>query len=160
MHFTDYVLPAESPWAGRTLGELKFGNKYNVHVVSILRGHRRINIPGAGVRLFPQDKLQVIATDEDLTSFSKDMEQVSALDADVVEKSEMELRQFRIDARSPFLGKTLKDAGIRENYHCLIVGVERGDGTLHAPDPCEPFLEGDVVWIVGESADVHRLAMP
>ena len=157
LHLTDYVLPAESPWAGRTLGELKFGNKYSVHVVSILRGRRRINIPGADMRLFPQDKIQVIATDEDLTAFSKDMEQSSALDADVVEKSEMQLRQFRIDGQSPFLGKTLKDAGIRENYHCLIVGVERGDGTLHAPDPHEPFMEGDVVWIVGESADVHKL---
>lgn len=158
LHLTDYVLPSESPWAGRTLGELKFGNKYNVHVVSILRGHRRINIPGAGMRLFPQDKIQVIATDEDLTTFGKDMEETSALDADIVEKSEMELRQFRIDRQSPFLGKTLKDAGIRENYHCLIVGVERGDdGTLHAPDPHEPFLEGDVVWIVGASKDVHSL---
>lgn len=158
LHLTDYVLPSESPWAGRTLGELKFGNKYNVHVVSILRGHRRINIPGADVRLFPQDKIQVIATDEDLTTFGKDMEETSALDADIVEKSEMELRQFRIDGQSPFLGKNLKDAGIRENYHCLIVGVERGDdGTLHAPVPQEPFLEGDVVWIVGASKDVHLL---
>ena len=41
----------------------------------------------------------------------------------------MILRQLRIDANSPFLGKTLKDAGIREKYHCLIVGVERGGET-------------------------------
>ena len=58
---------------------------------------------------------------------------------------------------SPFLGKTLREAGIREHYRCLIAGVERGDGVLHAPAPTEPFLEGDVVWIVGESRDVYRL---
>ena len=40
---------------------------------------------------------------------------------------------------------------------CLIAGVERGGETLHAPDPHEPFVEGDVVWIVGESADVYKL---
>ena len=56
-----------------------------------------------------------------------------------------------------FLNKTLKEAGIREKYHCLIAGVERGGETLHAPDPHEPFVEGDVVWIVGESADVYKL---
>ena len=55
------------------------------------------------------------------------------------------------------LNKTLKEAGIREKYHCLIAGVERGGETLHAPDPHEPFVEGDVVWVVGESADVYEL---
>lgn len=157
LHLADYVLPSEARWAGHTLGELNFGSKYGVHVVSVLRGCRRFNIPGASLRLFPQDKLQVIGTDEDLAVFSRDMEQVSALETDVVEKSEMILRQFSVDAGSPFLGKTLREAGIREKYRCLIAGVDRGDGTLHAPVPAEPFLEGDVVWIVGESNDVRRL---
>lgn len=157
LHLADYVLPSEARWAGHTLGELNFGSKYGVHVVSVLRGRRRFNIPGASLRLFPQDKLQVIGTDEDLAVFSRDMEQISALETDVVEKSEMILRQFSVDAGSPFLGKTLREAGIREKYRCLIAGVDRGDGTLHAPVPAEPFLEGDVVWIVGESNDVRRL---
>ena len=158
LHLADYVMPSEARWAGKTLGELSFGSKYGVHVVSILRGRRRFNIPGPSVRLFPQDRLQVIGTDEELAAFSRDMEEASVLDADVVEKSEMILRQFCVDGNSPFLGKTLREAGIREHYHCLIAGVERGDGVLHAPAPSEPFLEGDVVWIVGESRDVRRLA--
>lgn len=157
LHLTDYVIPGESEWVGKTLGELNFGKKYGVHVVSILRGKKRINIPGATDRLFPQDKLQVIATDEELNRFGEEMAKVSELDTDVVEKSETILRQFRIDAGSPFLGKTLKEAGIREKYHCLIAGVERGSDELHAPDPHEPFAEGDVVWIVGEKADVYKL---
>lgn len=157
LHLTDYVVPAEAEWAGRTLGELSFGSRYGVHVVSILRGKRRFNIPGASVRLFPQDKIQVIGTDEELAVFSKDMEQASALDTDVVEKSETILRQFKVDENSPFLGKTLREAGIREQYHCLIVGVERSDETLHAPDPREPFMVDDVVWVVGESEDVYKL---
>ena len=36
--------------------------------------------------------------------------------------------------------------------------MEREENVLRAPDPNEPFLEGDVVWIVGESTDVYRLA--
>ena len=53
------------------------------------------------------------------------MEKASALDTNVVEKSETILRQFRVDAQSEFLGKTMRESGIREKYHCLIVGVER-----------------------------------
>ena len=157
LHLADYVVPGESGWVGKTLAELNFGKEYGVHVVSILRGKKRINIHGAMDRLFPQDKLQVIATDEELNRFGEEMAKVSELDTDVVEKSETILRQFRIDAGSPFLGKTLKEAGIREKYHCLIAGVERGSDELHAPDPHEPFAEGDVVWIVGEKADVYKL---
>lgn len=157
LHLTDFVIPGESEWAGKTLEELNFGKKYGVHVVSILRGKKRINIPGASVRLFPQDKIQVIATDEELNVFGQEMEKVSAMDVDVIEKSEMILRQFRVDEHSPFLNKTLKEAGIREEYHCLIAGVEREGETLHAPDPREPFTEGDIVWIVGENDDVYRL---
>ena len=157
LHLTDFEVPGESAWAGKTLAELNFGKKYGIHVVSILRGRKRINIPGASVRLFPEDKIQVIGTDEELNQFSSEMEKAAILETDVVEKSEMILRQFRVDAHSIFLGKTLRESGIREQYHCLIVGVERGEETLHAPDPHEPFMEDDVVWVVGENADVYKL---
>lgn len=157
LHLTDFEVPGESAWAGKTLAELNFGKKYGIHVASILRGRKRINIPGASVRLFPEDKIQVIGTDEELNQFSSEMEKVAILETDVVEKSEMILRQFRVDAHSIFLGKTLRESGIREQYHCLIVGVERGEETLHAPDSHEPFMEDDVVWVVGENADVYKL---
>lgn len=157
LHLTDFEVPGESMWAGKTLAELNLGKRYGIHVVSILRGRKRINIPGASVRLFPEDKIQVIGTDEELNQFSSEMEKASTLETDVVEKSEMILRQFRVDAHSVFLGKTMRESGIREQYHCLIVGVERGEETLHAPDPHEPFMEDDVVWVVGENADVYKL---
>ena len=148
LHLADFEIPGESAWAGKTLLELNFGKQFGVHVVSILRGKKRINIPGASVRLFPEDKIQVIGTE---------MEKASALDTNVVEKSETILRQFRVDEQSEFLGKTMRESGIREKYHCLIVGVERGEEALHAPDPHEPFMEDDVVWVVGEKADVYKL---
>lgn len=157
LHLADFDMPGEAAWVGKTLAELNFGKTYGVHVVSILRGKRRINIPGPSVRLFPQDKIQVIATDEELNAFTEELDRVSAVDADVMERSEMILRQFRIDANSPFLGKTLVEAGIREKYHCLIAGVERDAEALHAPNPHEPFREGDVLWIVGENNDVYKL---
>lgn len=157
LHLADFELPGEASWAGKTLMELNFGKKYGVHVVSILRGKKRINIPGGSIRLFPEDKIQVIGTDEDLNMFGEEMNKASEMDTDVVEKSEMILRQFLIDEGSPFLGKTLKEAGIRDKYRCLIVGVERNGSTLHAPNPSEAFQEGDVVWVVGENNDVYKL---
>jgi CPA2 family monovalent cation:H+ antiporter-2 len=69
----------------------------------------------------------------------------------------MILRQFVIDENSPFLGKNMIDSGIRNHYHCMIVGVERGSDDLHAANPHELFQFGDVVWIVGERTAVQSV---
>lgn len=157
LHLADFEIPGESLWAGKTLLELNLGKKYGVHVVSILRGKRRINIPGGSVRLFPMDKIQVIGTDEQLNVFGEDMSRGSYVDSDVFEKSEMTLKQFMIDSDCAFLGKTLRESGIRDKYHCLIAGVERGEEMLMTPDVNAPFEEGDVLWVVGEKEDVYQL---
>lgn len=157
LHLTDFEIPGESAWAGKTLLELNLGKKYGVHVVSILRGKRRINIPGGSIRLFPMDKIQVIGTDDQLNTFAEEMSHVAVIDSGVFEKSEMTLKQLLIDTDSAFLGKTLRESGIRDKYHCLIAGVERGGEALMTPDVNVPFEEGDVVWVVGENEDVYRL---
>ena len=137
--------------------ELNLGKKFGVHVASILRGKRRINIPGGSVRLFPMDKIQVIGTDEQLSVFNEAMQNGAKIDWDVYEKSEMALRQFIIDADSVFLGKTIRESGIRDKYHCMIAGIENEDGALMVPDVNVPLVEGDVVWVVGEKEDVYQL---
>ncbi|WP_455584924.1 cation:proton antiporter domain-containing protein [Bacteroides sp.] len=157
LHLADFEIPGESLWAGKTLLDLNLGKKYGVHVVSILRGKRRINIPGGGTRLFPTDKIQVIGTDEQLNVFGEEMSRGSYVDTDVFEKSEMTLKQFMIDSDSAFLGKTIRESGIRDKYHCLIAGVERGEEMLMTPDVNAPFEEGDVLWVVGEKDDVYQL---
>jgi CPA2 family monovalent cation:H+ antiporter-2 len=158
LHLSDFTVPADSLWAGLTLRELNFGHKYGVHVASIIRGLHRINIPGANVRLFPGDTLQVIGTDAQLAEFGRQTERVStAAEEEDFERREMQLKQFVIDADSPFLGQNIKESGLRDRYKCLVVGVEKDDGNLHAPNVSAPFEEGDIVWVVGEKEDVRRL---
>jgi CPA2 family monovalent cation:H+ antiporter-2 len=158
LHLSDFTIPAESLWAGLTLREVNFGHKYGVHVASIIRGLHRINIPGANVRLFPGDTIQVIGTDEQLAEFGRQTERVATgAEEEDFERREMELKQFVIDADSPFKGKNIRESGIRDKFKCLVVGVEKGDGDLHAPNIGVPFEEGDIVWVVGEKDDVKRL---
>ena len=158
LHLADYELPGETTWAGQTLAELNFGKKYGVQVVSILRGKRRINIPRAQTRLYPFDRITALGTDKELELFGEELINASAvIDEDLIERSEMILKQFEVDADSPFLGLTPPETGIRDKYHCLIAGVERGDEALHATNIREPFSEGDVIWIVGEKRDVYNV---
>ena len=158
LHLSDFDIPADSLWAGYTLQELNLGNKYGVHVASIIRGLHRINIPGANVRLFPGDTIQVIGTDEQLAVFSQQVERVAtAAEENEIEKREMYMKQFVVDEQSSFLNTTIKDSGIRNLYKCLVVGVEKENGNLISPEANMMLEEGDMVWVVGEKEDLYRL---
>ena len=158
LHLSDFDIPADSLWAGYTLKDLNLGRKYGVHVVSIIRGMHRINIPGANVRLFPGDTIQVIGTDEQLSEFSRQVERVSnAAEENEIEKREMHLKQFVVDGESPFLNMSIMNSGIRNDYRCLVVGVEKESGNLMSPEADMLLEDGDVVWVVGEKEDVYHL---
>lgn len=158
MHLADFDVPAEIEWGGRTLSELNFGQRFGIHVVSILRGGLRINIPKATDRVFPQDRIQVIGSDSDLEEFGKQLTQSAVdLEDERYHSGEMLLRCVPVTETSAFLGKTVRDSGIRNHWHCLVAGVEKADGELHTPDVNIPFEEGDILWIVGEKEDVDKV---
>jgi CPA2 family monovalent cation:H+ antiporter-2 len=158
MHLADFDVPAEIEWGGKTLAELNFGQRFGIHVVSILRGGLRINIPKATDRVFPQDHIQVIGSDSDLEEFGKQLTQSTVkLEDDRYHSGEMLLRCVPVTGLSPFVGQTIRNSGIREHWHCLVAGVEKEDGQLHTPDVTIPFEEGDILWIVGEKEDVDKV---
>ena len=159
MHLSDFEVPADSLWAGQTLKELNLGRDYGVHIVSILRGSGRVNIPGGNERIYPNDKLQVIGTDEQLTAFTKAMDEMKASRQTQPdwEQQEICLKQLIVDENTGFMGKSIRDSGIRNAYNCLIVGIEKNDGTLMSPVADEVLQKGEVIWVVGEEKDVAHL---
>jgi CPA2 family monovalent cation:H+ antiporter-2 len=158
MHLAEYDLPADTLWAGKSLMQLNLGRKYGIHVTSILRGKRRINIPGGNVVLYPYDKIQVIGTDDQLNLFGEMVSQgVHQTDAPDYENHEMILKQLVISADSAFVGKSLRESAIRERFQCFVAGVERGTDGLATLKADVPIEEGDVMWVVGEKDNVYQL---
>lgn len=157
IHIANLELPDDSLWAGKTLYSLKLRNRFGVHISSILRGSQRINIPNGGTILFPGDKLQAIGDDEQLTKLSKAMKAELQPTITDIEKHEIKLRSFAISKTSPFIGKTLKDSGIRDEYNCMVVGVDEGQQNLTLITPSRCLQAGDVLWVVGEEKNLERI---
>ncbi|MBF1620175.1 MAG: cation:proton antiporter [Prevotella sp.] len=157
IHIANLELPDDSLWAGKTLYSLRLRNRFGVHISSILRGSKHINIPNGGTILFPGDKLQAIGNDEQLTKLSKAMKAELQPTITDIEKHEMKLRSFTISKTSPFIGKTLKDSGIRDKYNCMVVGVDEGQQNLTLITPSRCLQAGDVLWVVGEEKDLERI---
>lgn len=157
IHIANLELPDDSLWAGKTLYSLKLRNRFGVHISSILRGSKHINIPNGSTILFPGDKLQAIGNDEQLTKLSKAINAELQPEVTNIEKHEMKLRSFTISKTSPFIGKTLKDSGIRDKYNCMVVGVDEGQKNLTLITPSRCLQAGDVLWVVGEEKDLERI---
>ena len=157
IHISDFDVPEDSSWGGKTLKELHLRERFGVDMSSIMRGSQRLNIPNGDTVIFPGDKLQVIGNDDQLQKFA------TALCTDLIpedleiEKREMKLRQLIISGKSEFCGKSLLESGIRDKYNCMVVGLEEGQENLTKIAPTRTFEKGDILWIVGEESDLQKI---
>nr|WP_303645531.1 cation:proton antiporter [Leyella stercorea] len=157
IHISEIEIPENSTWSGLCLAELRLSNRFGIHVSSILRGHRRINIPGGDDIVFPGDKLQVIGSDSQLAATHAALAVDIEPDDPDIEKREMRLSQIIIDKHSPFVGKTLPETGLRSEFNCMVVGREEGKENLSMVGPSYKMRLGDILWIVGEDEALRRL---
>ncbi len=157
IHIAEIEVPMNSQWMGRSLRQLNLGHLYGVHVSSIMRATFRLNIPDGDYLIFPGDRLQVIGSDEQVSKLSQAAaQQVIGEDPDL-EHREMKLRQLIIGPESIFVGKSLENSGIRDKYGCMVIGLEEGKANLSPFPPKRKFMEGDIIWIVGEEEDIKAL---
>ena len=158
IHIADFEVPSDSMWMGQTLKQLNLGKKYGVHISSILRSGWRVNIPDGDFMIFPGDVLQAIGSDEQFSVFREALENERLGVDPNAEKRIMKLHQLIIDNKSPFLGKTLIESGIRDLYSCMVIGLEEGKQNLSAFPPNRKFEEGDIIWLVGEQESLNALS--
>ena len=150
IHISEFTVPENSSWAGHSLGQIEFRNRFGVHVSSILRGYQRLNIPGGDCIIFPGDQLQVIGNDEQLTQFGLTLDFETIPEDEHIEEREMKLQKFVISSKSKLIGTDLQNSGIRDQYNCMVVGIEEGQKHLTIVNPSHVFQAGDIVWMVGE----------
>lgn len=157
IHISDFDVPEDSSWGGKTLKELHLRERFGVDMSSIMRGSQRMNIPNGDTVIFPGDKLQVIGNDDQLQKFATALSTDLIPEDQEIEKREMKLRQLIISGKSEFCGKSLIESGIRDKYNCMVVGLEEGQENLTKIAPTRTFEKGDILWIVGEESDLQKI---
>ncbi|MDD6393391.1 MAG: cation:proton antiporter [Prevotella sp.] len=157
IHIAEIEIPENSRWAGKRLSQLRLRNRFGVHVSSILRGIRRINTPSGDCIIFPGDKIQAIGSDSQLAKFSTAADIEIYQEDTEIERKEMQLKQLLVTSESMFIGKTLSESKIRDEYHCMVVGLDTGKKNLTMISPTYRFEDGDIIWIVGEADALKRI---
>jgi voltage-gated potassium channel len=70
---------------------------------------------------------------------------------------ELTLEEFDIPQDAAFLGKSLMDSNIRNEFDLIVVAIKRVDGTrIYNPSSLEMIHAGDVLIVVGPHANTNR----
>ena len=157
-HLTELTVAPESELVGKSLIELAVREKYGVNIAMIERGTKIIPTPARDERLYPNDKVLLIGTDDQLAAISglflgKPEENQET----TFPKKDMTLQKIVINTSSPVFAQTIRASGIREQSQGLVVGIERKGVRILNPDSNLVFENEDIVWIVGNHKKIPDL---
>jgi CPA2 family monovalent cation:H+ antiporter-2 len=155
-HLTTFEIAPESSVIGKTLEELRWRELIGVNVAMIKRGQMTIVVPQKHEKIYPCDRLFVICTDLQEVKLNAVL-RPDRKKAETYRDTEVQLDKFSIEPDSPFLGKTIRDSGLRSSTNGLVVGIERKGIRILNPESTAVFEMGDVVWIVGEKKLLEKV---
>lgn len=154
---SEFVLSPHSRLVAHTLQDCALKERFGVTVALIDRSGLKIIAPTRSELLLPFDRLYLIGTEENLSGAQKVIEsEPDELPANDVEAYGLE--PLELDSQSIFLGKSIRECGLREKVDGLIVGIERAGRRILSPDSSMILSSGDLVWVVGNKSKIRGLA--
>lgn len=156
---------------GKSLKEISFKDYFGCNILQITTANTVHNMPGGNQLLTQDSVLLMIGTSSQIKLLDAAVKS-KKIDLELIEEA-VSLRNFMlnqkpdseqflslaitIDKHSPILGKSLKAANLRDRWHCLVIGLERGAYIITNPNVSLVFEEGDLLWVLGKQQMVNTL---
>jgi len=156
-HITAFELSPKSPYIGKTLFESRIREEFGVNIAVIERGDLVINVPGRAEYLYPNDRLSVIGTDEQLEKFRLHLDSTTSESQKEVTKQAVSLHHFTLGPDCPLIMQSIRESKLRERSKGLVVGIERNGKRILNPESDLIFETNDKVWIVGNELRIQIL---
>lgn len=156
-HMVDMEIKPNAEYIGKTLEELAWREHFGVNLAYIKRGDKLIYAPNRYNKLLPFDHVGVIATDEQIQAFKPIFDSTESFDTTESNIEDIVVQKIVVDEHNKLKGLTVRNSGIRERTHGLIIGIERNKERILNPNSYTVFEWGDIVWIVGERKKIQQL---
>jgi di/tricarboxylate transporter len=159
---TELQVEDGSPMVGRTLGELRWGERYGVEILGIQREPRSIPAPGArqGIRagdvLLAQGdtrKLLALAREQKLTTPSGRARPRAAL-----HRGDARLVEMMVAPGSHLAGRTLEEIRFQQRHDAIVLAVQRQGRTVHDRLAQLRLSVGDLLLVHGAAVALDALA--
>ncbi|MDL2212769.1 cation:proton antiporter [Bacteroides sp. OttesenSCG-928-J23] len=156
IHIEEIEIAPNSPKVGKTLRELNFRRKTGVSIVTIIRGHKKINVPDANERLYPYDTIVVAGADEDIQKLTRAIaERRTKREEEETPEHHVHLSQYVVEENSPMIGRTIIELSIQEKTECMIISVDRKEITIVNIPIHFTFKEGDTILLAGDEEKLY-----
>lgn len=152
--------------SGKTLKQLGWGYRFSVNVIKVIRGRKHLNMPSGDLELRSGDQLFAIGKAEDLRSLRmslgmQEQEELPTLhhfiDAQTDEASDVYAYAIPVTRDSELQGKSIRSSGLRKNYDCMILGLQREKLPILQPDVNMTLQNDDLVWVLGTRRMAEKL---
>lgn len=152
IHISEFDVSADSDFCGKKLKSLSIRSVSGVSIVCIVRSGMHIFIPGGDESIYPGDRIIAAGSDYQIDAFQKMLDQSINESNNREDPAMVSLEHFTVSDSDNIHGKTIIDSRIRENAHCIIMGVERNGEYYMNPNPKMTIEIGDTLILAGETS--------
>ncbi len=165
LHVMEFECP-ENGVEGKSLRELGWGRLYGVNVVKLVRGKKHINVPNGGTVIAKQDRIYAIGEAGALRGLriglgihahGKLPTLREFIDSEQGDEGDLYSYALKVERDSPFAGSPIKSSRIREDYDCIILGLQRNKFPIVQPDINMFIQPDDLIWILGTKTMAGKL---
>lgn len=152
--------------AGKTLKQIGWGRNFGVNIIKVIRGKKHINMPSGNLELREGDLLYILGKAEDLRSLRlslglEDAENLPTLREFINTQKDVATDVYSyalpVSKDSELHGKTIRSSGLREQYDCMILGLQRNKLPILKPDINMVLQTDDLVWVLGSRRMIEKL---
>ncbi|HYX32421.1 MAG TPA: TrkA C-terminal domain-containing protein, partial [Oligoflexus sp.] len=152
----EFVVSPHSPLVAHRLDESALREKTGATIAMIDRGGRKILAPDRSATLLPYDRVSMIGNDDQL-ALARALIEVEEPIQEIAGENTFGLDSLILGKNSQFISQSIRDCGLREIVHGLIVGIERGGQRILNPDSLLELQADDRLWIVGDRTKIKAL---
>lgn len=160
-YLTEIRVPAGSKLEGNTVRDLDLSRRYDVTVLSVLRGEERFTESLRTLLLVPGDVLIVRGAMQDLMRVRSELGGALLTDVKLTDQELAGGEQIVVEAlirpNSSLIGHTLKDLDFRRHYRAFVLAVRRHGETLRQKLAHTPLRFSDTLLMVASRAQIEEL---
>ncbi|MCG3147326.1 MAG: hypothetical protein PCFJNLEI_00765 [Verrucomicrobiae bacterium] len=159
-YITELQVMPESPLIGQTVASTKFGQKYEVTVLEILRQKEKLFSPlhepiQTGDVLLVRGK---VADLMELKASSKlEIESEFKLGDAALQSADLSLVEVLVAPQGRLIGRTLVELDFNKLYRCIVLAVQRRGQTIREQIKHVRLESGDALLLMGPKTDIGRL---
>jgi di/tricarboxylate transporter len=158
---TELHVRPDSPAAGKTFAEVRWGEMYGVSILGLRRASRSLWGPVANRRVTPGDVLYAQGHSQNLLRLAEK----EKLDTPVVRQApvnlatgDARLAEILVAPASPLVGRTLKEARFQQRYDATVLAIQH-HGRTERERLVEVRIEpGDLLLVHGAASALESLA--